>query len=68
MRYTIAEIAEKLGVDKEHARGLVKYLVAVKLVSEMGVRRAESGRGENLYSFVDEFEKVLVAYLRRAKF
>lgn len=68
MRYTIAEIAEKLGVAKEHARGLVKYLVADKLVSEMGVRRADSGRGENLYAFADQFEKVLAIRFRRAKF
>lgn len=68
MRHTIAEIAEKLGVERESARGLVKFLVAENLVQDMGVRRSESGgRGENLYAFVDGFETTLAARLRKAR-
>lgn len=68
MRYTIVDIAEKLGVEKENARGLVRYLVAEQLAQEMGVRKGEAGgRGENVYSFVDGFEKTLAARLRRAR-
>lgn len=68
MRYTIAELAEKLGTEKECARGLVRYLLAEDLAHEMGVRHsAGGGRGENLYSFADGFENVLAMRLRRAK-
>lgn len=68
MRYTITEIAEKLDVDRESTRGLVRYLVAEGLAQEMGVRKSDGGgRGENVYSLVDGFEKVLAGRLRRAR-
>lgn len=69
-RLTVTEISERLDVDKEEARGLVRYLVAVGLVELKGERKPESGRGkaENVYSFEVGFEKILVANLKRAKF
>lgn len=69
-RFTIDEVAIKLGVSLETARGLVRYLVeSGDLAQNRGVRLPESGRGRGaiVYSFVDGFEKQLATQLRRAK-
>lgn len=68
-RYTVAEIADKLGVERETARGFVKFLVELKLVDFKGERPSESGRGkaQHVYEFADGYEKVLTARLKRAE-
>jgi predicted ArsR family transcriptional regulator len=67
-RYTVNEVAEKLDVEREVARGLVRFLVDKHLASLRGERKPESGRGkaENVYSFADDFEKRLGMLLKRA--
>ena len=67
-RYTVNDVAEKLDVEREVARGLVRFLVDKHLASLRGERKPESGRGkaENVYSFADDFEKRLGMMLKRA--
>ena len=69
-RYTVAEIAERLGVDRESARGFVRFALDASLVTDRGVRTPERGRTgtEKVYSFASEFEKELVQRVRRAGF
>jgi len=66
-RYTIAEIAAKLKVDREDARGFVKFLVAKDLAELRGER---SGRGapEKLYALEEHFEETLAEMIARAGF
>ena len=45
-RYTLLEISEKLSVDKESVRGLVKFLIAVELAVPRGERKPERGAPE----------------------
>lgn len=66
-RYTIPEIAEKLGVDKEIARGLVKFLVEIDLAQLKGERPQERGKPFQVYSFSDGFEKAMHAFVKRGK-
>lgn len=69
MRLTIADVAQRLDVDKEIARGLVKFIVDANLARSMGERRPESGRGraEAVYLFEEDFEKRLAVILKRGK-
>lgn len=69
LRLSVAEIAEKLSVEREEAYGLTKFLVAVGLVRHMGDRRPESGKGRSIsvYSFEDDFEDSLKVLLRKSK-
>lgn len=68
-RFTVNEVADKLAVDKELARGLVRLLVGMRLAELRGERRPESGRGraEAVYVFTDGYEKALAAKLKRAE-
>jgi len=68
-RFTVTEVAEKLDVDREVARGLIRFLVERDLSSLQGERKPESGRGkaENVYAFADDFEKRLATILKRAE-
>ena len=67
-RYTVNEVAEKLDVEREVARGLVRFLVDKHLAELRGERKPESGRGkaENVYAFTYDFEKRLGMLLKRA--
>lgn len=68
MRYTIADAAERWNVDKESARGMVRFLVEVGLAEEMGERRPENGRGraEKVYQFMLDYEGLLADRLLAA--
>ena len=68
-RWTVLEVAERLGVEREHARGLIHLLVGLDLAKDRGARPVEGGRGrgEKVYSFVDDYEKLLTARLKRAR-
>lgn len=54
MRRTIDEFAEELGVSREAAEGLVRYLRETKLVRFRGERTPEHGmgKGAHVYSVV----------------
>lgn len=66
VRYTLAEISDRLAVDKEEARGLLKFLVALNVAEMCGARRNEKGgRGENVYLFREGYDKIVAARLRR---
>ena len=69
MRYTIAEVAEKLELEREVARGLVKLLLHLELATDMGTRPHESGRGraEAVYHFNQDFEQHVAEFLRRGE-
>ena len=69
MRFTIAEIAARLDVEKETARGLVKYLEAFGAAMPMGARAPVNGRGraEVVFEFREGFEKRLAKELEKAK-
>jgi hypothetical protein len=69
MRHTVADVAEKLRVDKELARGLVKLLVHLELATPRGERRPESGRGraEDVFEFEEGYEKELLRFLVEAE-
>ena len=68
-RFTVSDLAEKFNVDKEDVRGLVRFCVALGLATQRGKRKPVSGRGrpEAIYSFVDGYEGMLAAKLKRAK-
>lgn len=55
--YTIAEVAERLGVEVEAARGAVKFLVSAGIAQDRGKRRPEGGRGASasVYSFTEGY-------------
>jgi len=67
-RFTISEVAQKLDVEKDIARGLVKFLEAVFEAEPMGDRPSVSGRGraEGVYEFRDGFEKRIEKRLEKA--
>lgn len=68
LRLSVVEIADKLGVDREVARGLVRYLVEVGLAQFRGERRAQGSRGkaEHVFSFTVGYEAELVEKLKGA--
>lgn len=51
MRRTIDELATELGVDRPAAKGLIDYLVAVKLAVFRGERPSPTGRGKGPHVF-----------------
>lgn len=65
-RFTIAELAAHLNVDREIVRGLIRFLIAVDLADQKGERRLEGGRGkaEHVYSFRENFDGRLVEILK----
>lgn len=65
MRYTIAEVADKLHVEKDLARGLVKFLEHYGDAEAMGTRPLARGRAETVYEFREGFEKRMMQRLRR---
>lgn len=69
MYYTVGQIAQRLGVEAEIARGLVKYLLASGLALPKGERRPIEGRGraEQVYGFVQGFEALLADGLTSAR-
>jgi predicted ArsR family transcriptional regulator len=68
-RFTVAEIAERLKVDREIARGLVRFLSEIEIALIKGERKPENGRGrsETVYAFEEDFENTLVDVLKEAK-
>lgn len=68
-RHTVADVAEKLGVEIDIARGLVKFLVEAGLAERVGQRQPESGRGApaDVFSFVEGYERALAQTLKRAE-
>lgn len=69
MRYTVADIAEKLEIDIEAARGLIKFLVEIGVAALMGERRPANGMGraQNVYQFKDDFESLVAKRLQAGK-
>lgn len=69
MRLTTAEVAGRLGVDREVARGLIHFLVELGLAEFKGERPPETGRGkaQHVFEFVEGFEKQLADTLKKAK-
>lgn len=67
-RFTVAEVAEKLGIEREVTRGLVKFMVEAKIVEFKGERAPENGRGkpQHVYEFSDGFDRALASMLKRA--
>lgn len=67
-RFSVADVADRLNVGREEARGLVRFLVAAGLAEFKGERRSEGrGKAEHVYAFVDDFERLLASKLKRAK-
>lgn len=66
--YSVAEIAERLGVDQTAALGLIKFLTDrdVNLAHSNGSRHTPgvNGRGPSVYSFEEKFEEKLLARLK----
>jgi predicted ArsR family transcriptional regulator len=67
-RHTIADVAEKLSVSVDVARGLVRFLVEVGFAERVGQRQPPMGRGApaDVYSFGEGYEKALARLLKRA--
>jgi predicted ArsR family transcriptional regulator len=67
-RHTIADVAKKLDVSVEVARGLVRFLVEAGFATRVGQRQAAGGRGApaDVFSFTDGYEQALAQLLRRA--
>lgn len=66
-RYTVAEVAVKLEVEKEIARGLMKFLMEVGLCEWKGDRKSDGpGKAEHVYSFKDGYEKRLQEMLEES--
>jgi predicted ArsR family transcriptional regulator len=66
--YTAATFAKILGIEKEPAYGLLRFLVAAGHAESTGAKRAEgktSGRGENHY-IIKESAPDAVAQLIKA--
>lgn len=68
-RFTVAEIAERLQVDREIARGLVRFLSEINLALVKGERKPDNGRGkaETVYAFEEDYANTLVDVLKEAK-
>lgn len=68
-RYTVAEIAEALQVEKDTARGLVRFLEEIGEAQNMGTRPASAGKGraENVYELSEGFEVRLCDFLEDAR-
>jgi predicted ArsR family transcriptional regulator len=67
--FTVAEVADKLKVERETARGLIRFLNEIGLAKCRGERAPANGRGaaQKTYQFEDGYEKALVSLLNRAK-
>lgn len=65
-RYTVGEVAEKLDISKDAARGLIKFLVEIGVARLRGERPSARGRGEYVYSLSDGIDTLVAARLRRA--
>jgi hypothetical protein len=67
-RWTVREIATRLGVDAGNARGLVKCMVDLDLAEHVGERRNENSRGasEMVFCFRDDYEETFASYLKVA--
>lgn len=63
--YTVQELADKLGIDRDLAYGLVRYLVHAKLAKFRGERPNPSGKGKgaHVYEIVDGAGKRLAAII-----
>lgn len=66
-RYTIREVGEKLGVEKDVAQGVVKLLVEHAIIRQVGVRKMPSGPAPNVYEFSDGHEEKIADLFRRAQ-
>jgi hypothetical protein len=69
MRLSTAEIAERLQIEVDVARGLVKLLVGWGLVRPVGERPSRTGRGraEGVFMFVEGYEEDLALRLKVAR-
>jgi predicted ArsR family transcriptional regulator len=67
-RFTTAEVAQILNVEKEEARHLIKFLEVSEMAKCMGERPSEGrGKSEKVYSFDEGYEKRLCGMLLAAK-
>lgn len=66
-RHTIAEVAERLSVPSETARGLVMLLVEKKIIEPVGVKPITRGRSANVYEFPDGYEQHVAQVLLEAQ-
>lgn len=68
-RHTISDVADALQVEKDAARGLVKFLETVGLARPMGERPPVNGlgRAEKVYEMVEGYEGKLCDLLEAAK-
>jgi predicted ArsR family transcriptional regulator len=68
-RHTVADVAERLDVDKNVTRGLVKFLERIGLCEAMGERKPDNGRGraETVFEFSEGFEEKLATFLKLGK-
>lgn len=55
----------RIGVEKDLARGVVKFLEHFGDAEAMGTRPVERGRAETVYEFRDGFEARMAARLER---
>lgn len=51
MRRTVQEMAEVLGVEREDADGLLRFLKALDLVKFRGERPSPTGRGKGVHVY-----------------
>ena len=60
-RWTVGQIGERLEVERETARGLVKFLEDRGYARAMGERRPASGlgRAEKVYEFAEGFHRMI---------
>lgn len=68
MRLSIVDVAERLKVEPEIARGFVKLLVGYGLAKPVGERPSRTGRGrsEAVFLFEEGYEQGLAHELLKA--
>jgi predicted ArsR family transcriptional regulator len=67
--YTAATFAKVLGVEKEPAYGLLRFLVAAGHAESLGSKRAEgktTGRGENHYRIKESAPDAVAKLIKAA--
>ncbi len=56
-RLTVAQVAERLGVSSEVARGMVGLFVVKGIITPAGMKPLKIGRAANVYEFPDGYEQ-----------
>lgn len=65
---TASEIADILQIDRDVARGLIRFLREMRFLTDRGRRkptRGGPGRGEDIYDFPDDLPTRVAEILKR---